>query len=306
MNTAYGKLGGILMTKGIKKSKSGIVFDSLNILFMIVFCLTTLYPFLFLLSLSFSPADVSFAKIHIIPPRLSLVNYARVFSSEYISSGFVSTISRTVLGTFLTLVASLLTAYPLSKKYFPHRSFWTGFIVFTMFFSGGLIPNYLLMKQLQLFNSVWALVLPSLIPTFSMIIMRNYLMALPESLEESAKIDGANEFTILFRIIVPVSMPIIATVLLWTAVAHWNAWFDSLIYIQNQKKQVLQVVLRRIVIEGTSQMMDLNSYKVDDTNVNPETVKAATTMVVTVPIILLYPFVQKYFIKGIMIGSLKG
>jgi len=177
--------------------------------------------------------------------------------------------------------------------------------VFTMFFSGGLIPVYLLVKKLGIMNSVWALVLPSLISTFSMIIARNYFMSLPIELEESAKIDGAHDWTVLFRIVVPVSAPIIATLALWSAVGHWNAWFDSLIYITDNDKQVLQVVMRRIVLEGTSNMMDFRS---DDplATVNPEMVKAATVMVTVLPIVLTYPFLQKYFIKGVLVGSLKG
>lgn len=294
------------MITSAKTSKAGMLFDAINYIFMIMLCITMLYPFMYLLSLSLSPSDISFAKIYIIPPRITLANFEEVLSSSYILSGFYWSVLRTVLGTLLTLIATLFTAYPLSRKYFPHRGFWTGFIVFTMFFSGGMIPNYLLIRRLGLMDTLGALILPPLISTYNMIIVRNYLMSIPESLEESARIDGANEIVILFKIIIPVSVPIIATLILWTAVGHWNAWFDSMVYITDAKKQVLQVVLRRVVLEGTQQMMELNTRIDDPTAVNPETIKAATTMVTVIPIIILYPFVQKYFVKGIMVGSLKG
>ena len=284
----------------------GVIFDGLNYVFLILLCISTIYPFLFLLSLSLSPGDVALTQIHIFPSKITLDNYVKVLNNDFIAYGFINTLLRTLIGTLLTVAATVFTAYPLSKKNFPNRSFWTAFIVFTMFFSGGLIPSYLLVKNLGLMNSVWALIIPGLVHTFQMIIARNFFMSLPESLEESAKIDGANEIRILFSIVIPLSMPIIATLCLWTAVGHWNAWFDSMIYISDTHKQVLQVVLRRIIVEGTQDMMDLNSLGDENLVANPETIKATTVMVATLPIIMVYPFVQKYFVKGMMIGSLKG
>ncbi len=294
------------MSKNINLTKSGLVFDTFNCLFMVVFCMTTLYPFMYLLALSLSPVDSTiFTQIRIIPERVVLDNYRRVLASDFIASGYSNTIVRTVLGTIITLVATMCAAYPLSKRYYPHRMFWTGAIVFTMFFQGGMIPSYFLVRNMGLLNTVWALTLPPLINTFTMLIMRNYFMSLPESLEESARIDGANDVLILYKIIIPISTPIIAVVVLWTAVWHWNAWFDSLIYMQDAKKHVLQIVLRRIVLEGSLQHM-LQEFEISQARSNPESVKAAITMVVTIPILLVYPFLQKYFVKGIMVGSLKG
>lgn len=289
-----------------KASKSSIAFDIINYTILILLCVSTIYPFLYLLSTSLSPGDVSLTKINIIPEKFTLANYQTVLDNHFVISGFGNTILRTVIGTALTVLISVFAAYPLSKKYFPHRGFWTAFIVFTMFFSGGLIPSYFLVKSLGMMDSVWALVLPGLINTFQMIIARNFFMALPESLEEAAKIDGANEIRILFNIVIPLSMPIIATLCLWTAVWHWNAWFDSMIYISDPDKQVLQVVLRRIVLEGTQDMMDINAMSDENLTANPEMIKATTVMVATLPIIMVYPFVQKYFVKGAMVGSLKG
>jgi putative aldouronate transport system permease protein len=288
----------------IKSSKSEIAFDVVLIILMIIFCITTLYPFLYLLSLSITSSEVSLTTFHLIPPKIDFDNFKVVLSAADIGTGFKNTIIRTALGTAIQLLAIICTAYPLSKRYFPHRGFWTGMLVFTMFFSGGLIPSYLLIKNMHMFNSIWALILPGLIPTYTMLIVRNFFMGIPDSLEESARIDGANDIIILFKIILPLSMPIIATVVLWQAVGHWNAWFDSLIYIQNQKKQVLQVVLRRIVLAGSQDAFASTGIDVNVTK--PESLKAATIMVVILPIICVYPFVQKYFVQGVMVGSLKG
>jgi putative aldouronate transport system permease protein len=265
-----------------------------------------LYPFLFLFTQSINPASASAAQFTIIPEGFDLSSYRRVLGSEFIIFGLTNTLARTILGTGLSLAAIVCTAYPLAKTDFPHRKFWMGFIVFTVFFSGGLIPNYLLIRNLNLLDKLSALILPGLIPTFTMIIMRNFFMSLPVSLDEAAKIDGAHDGTILLRIILPLSTPILATVTLWQAVSHWNAWFDCLIYIQTTRKQVLQVVLRRLVLEGSQEILDLNSIINDPASLTPEAIKAAAIMVTTLPIILLYPLVQKYFIQGIMVGSIKG
>ncbi len=282
------------------------IFDTANMIVILLFCITTIYPFLYLLSLSLSSINVPVTKVYLIPPEFSLANYQKVLASRYIGSGFTNTISRVVVGTSLTLIAVILTAYPLSKKYFPNRTFWTGVVVFTMFFTGGLIPRYLLVVRLGMINTIWALVLVELVPTFTMIIARNFFMTLPESLEESVKMDGGGVMTILLHIVIPVSKPIIAVVTLWTAVWHWNAWFDSLIYMRDASRHVLQIVLRRIVLEGTQEMIEMQNLQQSVQPTNSEMVKAATIMVVTIPIVMLYPFLQKYFVKGVLVGSLKG
>ena len=293
------------MSRSYKKLSIGdIFFDSLNIIFMLCISFATLYPFLYILSQSLGGSALT--SLGLIPKNISFSAYEKVLTTDFVINGFYNTIIRTVLGTILTLLFTICTAYPLSKRYFPNRSFWTGFIVFTMFFSGGLIPSYLLVRGLHLNNTVWSLVLPGLIGSFNMIIMRNFFMSIPESMEESAKIDGANDIVILFLIIVPTSLSIIATIFLWAAVGHWNAWFDCLIYITEPTKHVLQLILRRVVIEGTTKFMNLDNTYNDNYAVSTEAVKSATIMVTTMPIILLYPFVQKYFVKGIMVGSLKG
>lgn len=290
----------------IKKTLGEQIFSGFNVIFMILFCAAALYPFLYLIARSFSSPDANFLKITILPQKFTFENYIRVFKNEDIGTGFKNAVIRTVVGTAVNLIFSILAAYPLSKKYFPHRNIWTGLIIFTMYFGGGMIPGYLLVKQLGLLNTMWAMIIPSAINTYNMIIMRNFFMSLPSALEEAARIDGADDFKILVRIIIPMSKPILATIALWSMVGHWNAWFDCLIYITDPSKQVLQIVLRRVVLEGSVQMMNPNAAEFTDQIVNPENIKAATIITATVPIIMIYPFLQKYFVTGIMVGSLKG
>jgi putative aldouronate transport system permease protein len=286
-----------------KQSVAERGFDIVNYGTLTLLSLAMVYPFLFLLSLSITPSEYSTVSLSLIPKGITFNNYAEVLGNKHVLYGFVNTIIRTMLGTLATVTVTVCTAYVLSKRFYPHRAFWTLFIVFTMFFGGGLIPNYLLVKELGMINTVWALILPGLINTFQMIIARNFFQALPESLEESARMDGANDLRILVSIVLPISLPIVATLTLWTAVHHWNAWFDSMIYIQNGNKQVLQVILRRIVLEGSVQVMESDSGM---EHVSREAVKAATVIVATLPIVLFYPFLQKYFVKGVLVGSLKG
>ncbi len=292
----------------VRRSKGETIFLAVNYLVMVLLCLSMLFPFWSLLAKSFAAASVPSTQLYFWPSQTTLANYARVFANKNIWIGFGNTIFRTVVGTILSLVMSIHVAYPLSKKYLPNRTFWTSLIVFTMFFSGGMIPEYILVRSLKLYNSRWALIFPILLNTFNMIIIRNYFMSIPDSLEESAKIDGANDLLILYRIIIPLSFPIIATVVLWTAVSHWNAWFDSLIYISDGNKQVLQTILRRIVLEGSLQLMELQggAMAMEASNVSSEAIKAATVIVATTPILVAYPFLQKYFVKGVLVGSLKG
>ena len=278
--------------------------DIFVVAFFVVLSVTILYPFLFVLARSLSSGDATLSKMTIIPQGMTLANYSTMLQYRYIGTGFRNSVARVLLGGTLNLGVCILGAYPLSKRDLPHRTLIMGFIVFTMFFSGGLIPLYLLVSKLGLRNTIWALVLPTLVPTFSLIIMRNFFMTIPESLEESARMDGARDFTILMRLIVPVSKPVLATVVLWSMVDHWNAWFDSMIFMSKAENHVLQMIMRRMVNQVRI-LEDLGGMNVDEM-VLPETLKAATIMISTVPILMIYPFLQKYFSKGILVGSLKG
>lgn len=279
-------------------------FEIVNILILIAFCLLVLLPFMHVVSLSFSSPEASFAKIQFWPEKFTLKNYAQVLSNEYIYSGFANSLFRTIVGTFLSVVTTICAAYPVSKYYFPHKKFWTMFFTFTMFFNAGLIPGYLWNKQLGLMDNKLVLILPGLISAYNVVIARNFFIGIPDSLEESARIDGANDLVAFFRIVAPMSKPIIATLALWIAVGHWNAWFDSVLYIRDAGDQVLQVVMRRIVLEGQIASMEINDPSIA-TAANPESIKAATIMVTVVPILCVYPFVQKYFVKGVNLGAVK-
>lgn len=282
-------------------------FHIVNYTLMIVLSAATLYPFLFLISSSLSALDMTLGGFSLLPREFTFDNYQKVANNPMIFSGYMMTISRTILGTALSLLFTMALAWPLAKKSFPHRNFWTSLIVFTMFFSGGLIPTYLLVRQLGLVDSIWALVLPELISAYNFVIVRNYMQSLPASLEESAKIDGANDLVIFFRIVLPICKPIIATIALWVAVWHWNAWFDSMIYMTKAGSEVIQLVMRRIVLEGSDQLTQMMAEAQRNGGIiAPEGLKAATIMVTTLPILIVYPFLQKYFVKGVMMGSLKG
>lgn len=296
------------MTVG-KRSAGEKTFDIFNVILLSLFAFTAVYPFINVIVVSFStPAAANQYGLKLWPKETTLEAYKIVFSNKLIWTGYYNTIYRTLLGTALNVLFTVLCAYPLSKRYLPHRNFYTAVVVFTMFFNGGLIPNYLLIKELGLLDNRLALILPLLIAPFTMIIVRNFFMSLPEEIEESARMDGASDIRVLFSIVLPVSMPIIATISLWYAVAHWNAWFDSLLYISSPDKAVLGNVLRKIIIEGSPQFQQYDTYDPSKSHslVTPDIIRAATIMVATTPILCVYPFIQKYFVKGIMIGSLKG
>ena len=301
-------------TAPVKKKKStyytqrNTIFDYFNIIFQIVLSLTIILPFLHLFVISISSAALAIKPgLHLWPEEVQWVNYQRVLASHYIWMGYKNTIIRTVVGTLLQLFMTAMGAFVLCKRYFPHRTFWTLMIIFTMYFSGGTIPHYLLIKELGLFDNMMSMILPGLVGTYNMVLIRNYMQSIPQDLEDACMIDGAGHWTTFIRIILPVSMPILATVALWLAVGHWNSWFDCLLYMRDDNKVVLQVVLRRIILQGTQQMVDTSPNMLTE-EVQPSTdgLKAATVYVATLPILCIYPFIQKYFVKGIMVGSLKG
>jgi putative aldouronate transport system permease protein len=279
----------------------GMIYTALAVL-----AVTTLLPLLQAITISVSPPEVvNQYGFHLFPTQFDFSGYAKVIRYDAIWTAYGNTIMRTVFGTAITLVLTFMAAYPLSKKGLPNRKFWTGFIVLTMFFSGGLIPTYLLIKQIGMMNSMWSLILPGAVSAFMLLIVRNFIIGLPESLEESAKMDGANEIYILFRIVLPLSLPIIATVGLYAGVGHWNAWFDSMIYIQDEKKQVLQLILRKILLEGQDISAE-SSSGAQQAAVSSETMKMAALVVSVLPVLFVYPFLQKYFVKGSLMGSVKG
>lgn len=290
----------------MKQSPGEKIFGVFNVIFLAVIAMLCLYPFLYTVSISFSSAaEASRDGLHLYPRDISLTSYKMVLTNPNIVTGYINSIIRTVLGTLLTVTASCIAAYPLSRREMPHRALITFIIVFTMLFGGGMVPGYLLIKKLGFINTIWALVVPGMLGAFNIIIVKNFFQSLPESLVESARMDGAGEWRILFHIFIPLSKPVLATVALWSAVGHWNAWFDALLYITDDRKQVLQTFLQRIVIESGTQMMELGITDTSVLQFTGETIKAATIIVTILPIICVYPFVQKYFVKGIMLGGVK-
>jgi putative aldouronate transport system permease protein len=290
-----------------KPSRGELVFNVVNVLVLGLFAFSTLYPFVYVLSMSFSThAEASRSGFHLYPRQVTLIAYKMVFSNPEILVGYINTLLRTVVGTTMSVILSCMCAYPLARKDLPHRGMFIFLLVFTMLFHGGLVPQYLLIKNLGLLNNRWVYILPMCIQAFSVIIIKNFFQEIPESLAESAQIDGASDWRVLFQIYMPLSKPVLATVALWSAVSHWNSWFDGLIYITDDRKQVLQVFLRRIVVESNTMLIEKGLVNPDMTQFTPETIKAATIIVTVVPILLLYPFLQRYFVKGIMLGGVKG
>jgi len=290
----------------IRRTRGERIFNVCNITILGVVALMALYPFVYTISMSLSSAaEAMRSGLHLYPREISLTSFEMVLANPQIVSGFINSLQRTVAGTALTLFFTCLTAYPLARRELPHRGPLLFLILFTMIFSGGIVPNYLLIKNLGLIDSLWALILPQMLTAFNVIVMKNFFQSIPESLAESAKIDGASEFNILARIYVPLSKPVLATVGLWTAVAHWNHWFDAMLYITNDENQVLQTFLQRIVIESSVEMIEQGLVDPSVTQFTPETIKAATVVVTVLPMLLIYPFVQKYFVKGIMLGGVK-
>ena len=242
------------------------------------------------------------------PKKLSLYSFQYIFrSSATIFRAYGITLFVTIVGTLANMTLTVTLAYPLSRPEVKCRNIVTFLVFFTMLFSGGMVPNYILVKELGLLNSRWALVLPYICNTWNMLIMRNFFYAIPDALEEAAYLDGANQFTILIRVILPLSLPSIATIAMFYAVSFWNAWFPGVMYLTDAKLVPVQNVMRTIIISATAALEDMG-VTIDDVQQAPtsHTLKCASIVVTTLPILCVYPFIQKYFVKGVMVGSVKG
>lgn len=289
-----------------KKGLGDTGIDIFVYLFLVLIAASTLLPFANVFSKSVSEewAVVS-GKVGVLPVGFQLDTMKFVVTSKQFIQSFEVSVFITLIGTLAAVLLTSLTAYPLSKKKVPGVKAILILYVFTMLFNGGLIPNYLLIKNLNLMNSLGALILPGMISVYNMMVIKNYYESLPESIEESARLDGASNLVILFRIILPLSKPVLATISLFYAVAFWNDYFNPMLYITKSSLKPLQLYLRDIVMEAND---PASSSKSADAlmNLTPDGVRAATIIASTVPILLVYPFLQKYFIKGILIGSVKG
>jgi putative aldouronate transport system permease protein len=291
----------------MRKSVGEHLFDLVNTLFMIFMVIITLYPFLYVAAASLSDSNklVGHTGILLLPAGFTLDAYKAVLENPNILTGYSNTILIVALGTTLNIFFTSIGAYVLSRKQVMWNTPLMMLIVFTMFFSGGLIPMYLLVyKTLHLGNSLLALILPGMISTWNLIVMRTSFAAIPESLIESAKIDGSTDFGVLFRIVLPLSMPVISVMILFYGVGHWNSWFGAMIYLRERELFPLQLILREILVLNSTDAMMTNAGDADRFSIG-ESIKYATIMVATVPILLVYPFLQKYFAHGVMVGAIK-
>lgn len=283
------------------------IFDLFNVLLLGVLSLVFLYPIVYVVFASLSdPAQlVRHTGVLLAPQGFSLSGYEMVWSNPNIGKGYINTIFYVIVGTAVNLLLTSMGAYVLSRKGFYLRRILTMGVVFTMYFSGGLIPFYLTVKGFGLYDSRLALVLPVAINTWNLIVMRTSMAQIPDSLEDAAKIDGANDFGILFRIFIPVIKSTMAVIILFYAVQHWNSWFNAMIFLRERGKYPLQLFLREILLSGS--MMDVTAAGGEDVNnaLTLSLLKYCTIVVSTLPILFIYPFLQKYFAKGVMIGSVK-
>jgi len=294
----------------IQRTTGEKVFNVFNYIILSLLALTTLYPFLYTFTISISTklaADT--VGLHILPEwgQITLDPYKLVFRNPEIWTAYGWTLFRTVVGTTLSVFVTCFYGYALSRPNLMWKKFFSTYIMITMIFSGGQIPTFLNIKDLGLLNNVWVYILPLLISAYNTIVARSFFVGIPEALNESAKIDGAGEFRTFFQIIMPLSKPIIMTLALWIAVAHWNSWFDSMLYMTSGKKIVVQQYIQRIVNENnTAAITDFGAGENAAQNLTSETVKSASIMVTVIPILCFYPFVQKFFIKGVTLGAVKG
>ncbi|MDO3680029.1 carbohydrate ABC transporter permease [Paenibacillus ehimensis] len=290
-----------------RRTVSERCFDAGNVVFLTLLMVLTIYPIVYVAFASVSDAASLMAHKGMLwkPLGFSLEAYASVFNNPMILKGYGNTLFVVIVGLAFNLSLTAFGAYALSRKSLRYRKPLMLFIVFTMFFSGGLIPFYFTVKGIGLADSLWALIIPHAINTFNLIIMKTSFEAIPDSLEESAKIDGANDFVILFRIMLPLSMPVIAVMMLYYGVSHWNSWFHAMIFLQDRSLYPLQLVLREILLQGEASSMAVGATD-SDVAMLSVTLKYATIIVATVPILLVYPFLQKYFVKGALVGAIKG
>ncbi|OAB26444.1 ABC transporter permease [Paenibacillus macquariensis subsp. defensor] len=288
------------------------IFMILIYVFLIVMSFMMLYPFWNSVVISFNTGtDTALGGITFWPREFTLENYKVVFQDKRMMSGFLISVLRTVIGTAISITCTAIFAYGMSKKHLIGRKYFMIMCIITMYFSGGLIPAYLINRELGLMDSFWVMVIPNIISVWNMIIFRTFFLELPEGLEESAKIDGCGNWRTFFSIVVPISGPVIATLSLFAAVWHWNDWFTASIYITSEHLMPIQTLLQQILSSNimSEQMMQTNAaaqgHMANMQNVTTKSLTMSTMLVATIPILLIYPFLQKYFTKGVMIGSMK-
>ncbi|MGI5946184.1 MAG: carbohydrate ABC transporter permease [Lachnospiraceae bacterium] len=285
-----------------KKSAEDWIVDGIAYGLLTILVISIILPFMQVITISMSPASVvNESGFHLFPTEFDFSGYKIIAEDENFWHSYLVTIARTLIGTAVSVLVTVLTAYPLAKTNLPYRKGIMMFVVFTMYFSGGMIPTYLLIRGLHLTNNFLVYILPCLITGFALIITRNFFMGIPAALEESAKIDGASNWTVLFQIYLPLSKPVMATIALWYSVEHWNSWMDNMLYVTKDKLYVLQYVLQTILTNGQG-----NPEEMVEVFVHTDTAKMAALVLSLIPIVCTYPFLQKYFVKGMIVGSVKG
>lgn len=282
----------------------------INYVLLTLLLVVVLYPIIYIVSCSFSSGDALMsAKVRFLPVEPTLESYETVFEYNSIWTGYMNSIIYTVSGTVLNIALTLLAAYPLSRDDFRGKKFFTILFVFTMMFNGGLIPTYLLVKNLNLTDTMWAVILPTAVSAYNMIVARTFFkQSIPKEMLEAAEIDGCTDFRFFWKIVLPLSAPIVAVLCLWVAVGLWNSYFNPMIYINSESKYPLQLVLRKILLMS---QVDFTTASVDPEKLAKnqylsEMLKYGTIVISSLPLMIIYPFVQKYFVKGVMIGSVKG
>lgn len=288
------------------KSSSYRVFSIFNHILLILISLTCILPLIHILAVSFSgSAPANSNLVGLIPIDFNTEAYTKTLHNENFHNALWMGVKRTVLGTGVGMLLIVLAAYAISKDShgFRSRSIYTWFFLFTMLFNGGIVPSYMLIRNLDLMNSIWSLVLPVAVNVFNMVLMMNFFRAVPRELEEASLIDGAGHFRTLWAIYLPISLPALATISLFTMVFHWNSWFDGLLYISDYRKYPLSTFLQTVIVQQDFNKVNLDVSELK--NISQRTVKAAQIFIGTLPILLVYPFLQKYFVKGIILGAVK-
>lgn len=290
------------------KSLGAKTFNIINGIFMAIVIAITLYPLLYVLALSLSSSEyVQAGMVSLFPKGFNIEAYKQVFADSHFWTSYGNTILYTVLGTAINLALTATMAFALSRRDLIGRKPLNMMVVFTMFFSGGLIPNFLLVKNLHIYNTIWAIVLPGAINTYNMIIVRTFMQQLPEEILESGRIDGANDLQLFSKIVLPLSKPALATIGLYYAVDHWNAYFYPMLYLKDKSKYPLQVLLKEMIVDEDLSTLNQSAAEIMG-NIQPtsDMLMGASIIIALIPILCVYPFVQKYFVQGVMIGSVKG
>lgn len=300
------------MNKTLHKSsktfcKADLVLDIVKWLVLTLVVVTTVYPFWNIFVISINDAtDAVRGNLYFWPRIFSIASYKEILSRVDFLDSIKVSIGRTVIGTPLAVLVTAMLAFAVSRRELIGRKFFNLVFVFTMYFGGGLVPYYMVLKNINLLDTFWVMVLPNVVSVYNMILIKSYIDSIPESLFESAKLDGANDLTVFFRIVMPLAKPILLSIGLFVAVMHWNSWFDAYLFTSRQSLKPMQSILVEILnqYQTNSQTAQMSNAAAGNT-VTPDSIRMATTMVVTIPIIMIYPFIQKYFVKGIMLGAVK-